>query len=653
MRFWPLYITSLLCFPVLSGMGQTPAIERLKNNIQLASGPGEQLNTMLLLCEQGYSLHPDTLMYYARQAKMLAIKNKNTAREAEAMYYQSYALTTKGLIDSSLQLAAQCLELVGERMENHTLRLKLLNQMGRCYMRKNQYSEAIAMGYQVINGAEKSRDTILQMMGKTLVGWAHLEMGQHRQALAWHHQALHTTNNVLLHEKYSILFANLAINYSNLGATDSAFYYISNAVRFARKHQNLFALSNSLAIQAQLFVRSGRQALAEQPLQEAVAIRKLIGDPFYIVSDMSQLGLYYASNGQADKGIAICKEGIAIAARFKIDAKLLFLYNTLAENYKVAGHTQHYSETLEKIISLKDSVYAGNSASALAEMQTRYELQQKENTNMQLELNLTKKNYLLYGSLALTLMAGLSAILLFRNYRRKQQLKMELALAREKSQSESAVTDAKEKERKRIAADLHDNLGAYAASIAANLDYITIVENNQESMVAMHELRNNSHAIVSQLNDTIWALKKETLSLTAISDRVKIFVQRIQPSYPEVVIDIREEIKHDFRLAPIQAFHLFRIVQEAISNALRHSGGNTILVDIIGNDHWQVRISDNGKWLKRDKVIPAKTGHGLSNMESRADEAGWQISWNINAFQGTDVIIVPTTNCVLENTHAG
>ena len=135
----------------------------------------------------------------------------------------------------------------------------------------------------------------------------------------------------------------------------------------------------------------------------------------------------------------------------------------------MGDHAKH-AETLTKIISLKDSVYAKNSALALAEMQTKYELQKKENTNIQLELNLTRKNYLLYGSILLSALAALSAFLIFKNYRRKQKMKMELALAEEKIQAEKGISEAEEKERKRIAADLHDNLGAYAASIASNLD---------------------------------------------------------------------------------------------------------------------------------------------------------------------------------------
>jgi signal transduction histidine kinase len=591
-------------------------------------------------------------MNYALAAKQLAQETKNVHRAAEALFYESYALTNKGLIDSSLRLADECLLILSSQLKDPVLEAKVLNQKGRCFMRKNQYKEAIEMGYNVITKAEQGKDTLVQMMGKTLIGWAYLEMGQSHEALTWHLNALRTTNNIRLHEKYSILFANLAINYRGLDKVDSAFYYIEKAIQYARKHQNLFALSNSLAIRAQLYVRSGQPQKAEASLEETVAIRKLIGDPFYIVSDMAQLGLYYANNGQAEKGVAICKEGIEIANRYKIETKLFFLYGTLADNYRVIGDDAMYAGTLEKIISLKDSVYQKNSAEAIADLQAKYELQRKEKDNIQLQLENTrlelintKKDYLIYGSILLSALALFSAYLVFRNYRRKQQMKMSLVLAEEKRLAEQAVSEAEEKERKRIAADLHDNLGAYAASIASNLDNITVPKNDQDSLSALHELRTNSQSIVAQLNDTIWALKKETLTLTNISDRIKVFVQRIQPSYPDILIDIKENIINDHRLQPTQAFHLFRIIQEAINNAIRHSRCTQVEIGITSGNSWKIVVQDNGTgFVKKAKLNT--TSHGLSNMEARAAEAGWHILWKSNTppEKGTQVVIESTTN---------
>ena len=640
-----LQLTALLAFSILfsfSIKGQTYIIDSLKRNIYAASSANAKSDAIFSLCGQGYILHPDTLMHYSNIAYNMAAQHKDLHNEIKALYYKSSALTNKGFPDSALDLANKCL-LSLQDIHDPELKAKLLNQKGRCYMRKNQYKEAISMGYQVINIAEKSTDTLLQIQGKTLIGWAYLEMDQLNEALKWHLKALNTTSNNLLLEKYSILFANLALNYNGIGKKDSAMYYINKAINYSRRYENLFALANSLAIEAQLYVSDGKNRLAEAPLQEAITIRKLIGDPFYIVSDMAQLGLFYAHNDEPEKGIAICNDGIAIAKQYKIDTKLFFLYSTLAENYKVTGDMARYAEVLKDIIVLKDTVYQKNSAIALAEMQAKFNVQKKENLIILQQLHLTRQQYIFYGLLLLLLFITIIGWLLFKAYRRKHAIKMQQMQEQEKLLSLKAVTEAEEAERKRIAADLHDNLGAYAASIASNIDHLSITETNTRTQVALQQLKNNSQSIVSQLGDTIWALKKDALSLTAISDRIKIVIQRMQNNYPEVTFDVDENIETDHLLSPSNAFDLFQVIQEAINNGLRHSGGTHINILIEAREQWKISIEDNGKGIQQQK-INGYEGNGLSNMQNRAEHAGWKILWEKNFSGGTSVIVFPTTN---------
>lgn len=625
----------------LSCLSQTKSIDRLKKNIGQANNAVEKQQAIFSLCELGYILHPDTLMSYADKSLKIAREQNNLHDEVRAMYFRSSALTTKGLIDSALLIANQCLEILSQKVTDPLLQLNLFNQKGRCFMRKNQYKEAIEMAYLTISGAENIKDTLLQVKGKTLIGWAYLEMGQTKDALTWHLKALHTTSNTLLLEKYGILFANLALNYNSLGKTDSGTFYITKAIAYAKKHENLFALSNSLAIQAQLFVSSGKAPLAEAPLKEVVEIRKLIGDPFYIVSDIGQLGLYYARNGQPKKGIAICEEGIALAGKYHIDSKLFFLYSSLGQNYKAAGDLQKYTEVLEDIIEIKDSIYQKNSASSLAEMQTKYEVQKKEFTIIQQKLDLVTKNNWLYGSVLVSIFGIILFYILFQNYRKRQKTKMDRMLTAEKISSGKSVKEAEEKERKRIAADLHDNLGAYAASIVANLDNITLQHTDIENITALRELRSNSQSIVAQLGDTIWALKKEALSLTAISDRLKILIQKIEPSHPGIKMDVMEKITNDILLPPSQAFHLYQTIQEALINALRHSNSKQITISFESDNTWNVCINDDGKGMADEA---ATTGNGLANMMNRCKEVGWYIEWILNENKGTTVMISSTTN---------
>lgn len=621
------------------GLAQTQTIDRLKNEIRLASNE-QKIKAIFKLGELGYNVHPDTLMYYAEEAFNIAKQKNNLHDEVQALYYQSGVLTTKGLIDSSLAVADKCLSLMGNIINDPVLEGNVYNQRGRCFMRKNQYTEAIDMGYRVMKAAEKGKDVLLMIKGKTLVGWAYLELGQTGKAINWFQDAINSTQDSLLLQQYGIVYANLALCYNSLGVKDSAFININKAVRYSRMNENLFSLSNSLAIQAQLLVTSGKASQAEEPLKEVVEIRKKIGDPFYLVSDMAQLALFYANNGQPEKGIAISKEGIDIANHYKLGSKLLFLYSSLSANYKAKGNLTEYANTLEKIIKLKDSVFLKNTAQELAHLQANYELEKKERIIAEQKLKLVKKNYLLYSSLILSVLALLVFVIQFRNYKSKQKLKLEHLLAEEKILAAQSVKNAQEIERKRIAADLHDNLGAYAAAIAYNVNRAQQAENKES---VLQELNRNAQEIVSQLNDTIWVLKKENLSLTAISDRIKRFIQYIQNSYPNIKIDVTEHIDTDILFPPVQAFNLFQIIKEAIINSLKHSSANNIKIYFESKSKWAIIISDDGIGIKeKDKQMGI--GNGMENMRNRSKESGFAIDWGLNETGGTKVSIRATTN---------
>ncbi|HLK30703.1 MAG TPA: ATP-binding protein [Puia sp.] len=190
-------------------------------------------------------------------------------------------------------------------------------------------------------------------------------------------------------------------------------------------------------------------------------------------------------------------------------------------------------------------------------------------------------------------------------------------------------------ERERISRDLHDNLGAYAAAIAAN---VVKVKKDDRSEEAVQELQSNSQAIVNQLNDTIWALNREEISLTSISDRFKVFLQKIRPSYQQISIHVQEFITEDMSLSPVNALHLFRIMQEAVNNAARHSNCSSITVSVKSDANWVITIADNGEGIMYDASMAA--GNGLRNMKMRAADAGWDIKWENEKPKGTKVIIV-------------
>ena len=93
----------------------------------------------------------------------------------------------------------------------------------------------------------------------------------------------------------------------------------------------------------------------------------------------------------------------------------------------------------------------------------------------------------------------------------------------------------------------------------------------------------------------------------------------------------------------MQALHLFKILQEAIINALKHSGCSRVMITIESDLHWKISISDNGQGFA---AKPAETsgGNGLHNMKNRSRDAGWNIHWITGENGGTTVEITSTTN---------
>ncbi len=627
-----LAVCMLLFYTTVSG--QSARILALKNNIARAKDTDAKLIAVFALCEETESLHKDSLYRYAQLAKQLALQLKSVPAIRLAGYYEAYSYYHRNLMDSVFITINEHLpRLAGEAPASDTYKLFRFLQ-ARYRLRKQEYKEALTDYYALLSDGEKTTDTLTQVKAMAGIGSVLLRTGDPPGALSWFLNGIRLGAKPVFRNKTIYLYTNAAVLYNRLDKPDSAEYYVKQGIQYAREAENLADLTNSLGMYAGNLMDYGRYPEAEKALQEAITVSEMIGDPNDILSHMGALAMLYYAENKPQKGIDECMRAIAMIEKYKVGNKIPYIYEMLAKNYELAGNYQASTETLRQLVDINDSLHEKNAAEAVAELRTKFEVQQKENTIIRQQLDLVKKDYLIYASIALFLAAAITAYFLFTGYRKRQRQK-----------AARAVASAEESERKRIAADLHDNLGAYAASIASNVN--RLADSGSNDPVALQEVRNNSHAIVSDLSDTIWALKKEELVLTAVSDRLKLFIQRIQPGYPLFTIDVYEDIVIDHALTPSQGFHLFQTIQEAVNNALKHSGGNQVSIHIQGgNADWSIRVTDNGSGM-----APASEnqegGNGLFNMKNRAAEAGWDISWSGEEGKGISVIIrqqVTSTN---------
>ncbi|HQG37933.1 MAG TPA: ATP-binding protein, partial [Chitinophagales bacterium] len=123
--------------------------------------------------------------------------------------------------------------------------------------------------------------------------------------------------------------------------------------------------------------------------------------------------------------------------------------------------------------------------------------------------------------------------------------------------------------------------------------------------------------------------------------RIKVLLNKTQKSFPNIQFNIQENIERDVEFSAIHAYHLYRILQEAINNALKHSKCSQIDIEINSTNSWSILIKDNGIGFLKNKE--AVGGNGIKNMETRSKEANWKIHWTSDK-DGSIVTITPTTN---------
>lgn len=616
-------------------MAQTSQLNKLNAAFKKANSKQEKLNLILKICQQNYSMAPDTLYRYLQMGKQFI--KVNTANYYELELYQIAYYSKTNNSEKAILKANEMLKVNDKKLVNEDLLQKIRIEKCRAYIRNYQNTEGIESAFELLQVAEKKRDTSAIVQSYVLLGWANMELEKYAEAIKWLEKGLIYTNNQKYLLQHPSLYTNLASCYNNNGDYKSALTAINKGIYFAKLGENLTTLANAFNIRADIYIKTKRNANAQVDLEDALKVRERLGDMFYVLSDMGQLAYFYASNGQTQKGIEIAQKGIQMAEKSKQLTKLIYLYSALAENYKLGGRTNELAQTLTKMLALKDTLYQNNSEKALAELEGKYEYQKKENTILQQHYALSQSRYITIGLIVLLVLASLLFFSLYKNYQYIQKRKMVNMIQEQKELSEAAVLSAEEKERKRIAADLHDNLGAHAAAIRSGVKYFKEGLYNQNEILL--QLDSNATDMVNHLNDTIWVLKNEKLHFTNLADRFKLWLQRLLPNYPNIRYHIHEQIDNNIELAPQKMLHLFLILKESVNNALRHSQCNEISIYFICTDAWEIKIVDNGKGMQ---LADEKDGNGIANMRQRALYSDCKIAWQ-SSEHGTQVIISGTT----------
>ncbi|MBS1730818.1 MAG: sensor histidine kinase [Bacteroidetes bacterium] len=644
----------ILCFLVfgIPAYLQTTKLDSLRVAIDKARDGDEKLSAVIAYCEDYANINQDSLEKFAYVALDLASRSNDKRLKVLSQLTLAQDYMKWGWTDSARYVVEHELKkipLSDAGFKEIYYRLKNIKALS--FAAEGRFEESLKILFELVSESSKYHDSLIMASSSDLIGKIALSRNELGVARKWNDKALSYITPTNSKSLGSILI-NRGQLYYNEKKLDSALYFLNEGLNFSKKNEQVDLLARGYRYQSVVYTATQQLDEAEMALKNMQEARsKMYSRPDAVIDDNIQIAEFYAQTGQLKKAIDYCwsklgsgniynKQQGDPAQTFNNDpATRLPFYLALARYLKEDKDYPAYQKVLEEIIVLKDTLNQINKAEVIAELQTKYDVKQKENTIISQELKITRKNYLIYGSLALFTLAGIIVWMWLRNIRTKQRIKMQHTIDEARKLSAQSILDAEENERKRIAADLHDNIGAYATAISADVEKIKS-KGFANSDNQLQNLQQHSQNIMNSLRDTIWILNREHITITSLSDRIKNYTLKIGQSYDQQ-IEVEETITNDIRLGSQKALNIFRIVQEAIHNALKHSQAKNIHISIDSNELLKINIRDNGIGMAMRKET---AGNGLRNMQARAKDAGIQLSILSSPGKGTLLEMVSTIN---------
>jgi PAS domain S-box-containing protein len=188
-------------------------------------------------------------------------------------------------------------------------------------------------------------------------------------------------------------------------------------------------------------------------------------------------------------------------------------------------------------------------------------------------------------------------------------------VAEERQQMLHRIVRAQEEERERVALELHDGLGQILTSISlfASDLYEEVEDRTKPNARRVNELARRAIADSRQL---VWSLRPPELERLGLVPALRRLVDSI--SMPELTVDLLADIG-DARLEPDSEAVVYRVVQEAVHNAQKHSGASAISILLQRLDgQLTTLVEDNGHGFD-PAAVPHGRGFGLIGMRERAE----------------------------------
>jgi len=587
--------------------------------------------------------NPDSSLYYGlkvlKAAKAAALRDV----EADALRSLSTTYQAQGDYTQALEYGFEALRVsreLDDRLKTaHTLNIIgiIYDQQGNFPGALNHYREAYDI-YKALGN-----DEWLAMMAVNL-GILFKGQGEYEKVIPYYRDAYAIYRRLERPAEAAFCETNLGSVFYYTQQYDSCVYYSLKAEKALAEHGYLQILPSAQSNAGLGYFGLGKFGEAKDYFEKALVAHRKYANKKEIAFVLIQLAKVYQELAQPDKSHALLADAKQLAEEIGSANEAMDASKLLAAHYVDRNDYRRAYLEYVNYSTVKDTLFEAEKARALTNYQVQYETEKKEQqiellnreTAIQ-KLQLRQRGLLLLVTLAVLLAGATTVYLVFKQRKLKAEARLQQEINHQQEKATRDVLDAEERERRRIAGDLHDGVGQTLSAALLNLNYLhkSIGEGGAPDINAMDSALSLVRDCYQEVRSISHQMMPNALLKAGLASSIKEFLDAIDGKSIKVHLSVSGlDQRLDQRLETV----LYRAVQEAVNNVVKHAQASRLTIQIMKDEESiAVTIEDNGRGF--DTSDSAYTeGIGLKNIRSRV--AMLQGTVDVDSAPGRGTVIV-------------
>ncbi len=587
---------------------------------------------------------PDSaIAIYERSGKM-AIEINEPLREGQSHHYRALVMFETGDYDLALIHYNIALDLYKDA-GNETGIASVQSNMGNIWLLSGDYEKAVDLYFQAIESFKALDDTLRLLISYLNIGALFYDNDYPHEGLNYLRLALPLANDLQDKQTLAEINHSISLNYYKLDSIEHFLYHMQKARNYAINSDHLYIemLTYNSSLQYHIDALNPDSALHYARL--TVDAAQLYGNPYNLSGVYNMAGSAYILANMNEKALEVLHKAHSLAEKHGFIPMLAWSNENLAKVYAKRGDYRRAHSHATMLNELKDSIFKKEQQQKILSMDRKFNVAQTQNKLEQKQLTLQLRDQQIKRNRAMILFTGLFFVLaviglflLYKLHKNKSRLASK-ELEKERLEREKhmikALMDGEEKERRRIARELHDGVNGNLAALKLNMSGL---QNNEFSSLleqTMAEIRDLSHN-----------LAPDVVKRSGLKHALEQFIYKINKA-PELTVEY-QFLGDEGAMPEELRVHLYRIAQELLTNSLKHSGANHIMVQvIISEGSLNLTIEDDGRGfeINPEKGLPIKAeGIGLTGVENRVTFLQGSLDIHSSTHSGTSIHIeIPLT----------